>query len=49
MYYSNGKTTKTIFESESINNVEPNIASIKDIFNYTKTPQLKVDEKNYSK
>ena len=43
------KTTKTIFESESINNVEPNIASIKDIFNYTKTPQLKVDEKNYSK
>ena len=43
------ETTKSIFESESINNVEPNIASVKDIFNYTKTPQLKIDEKNYSK
>lgn len=43
------ETTKSIFENESINNVEPNIASVKDIFNYTKTPQLILDEKNYSK
>ena len=43
------ETTKEIYDNESINNIEPNVATVKDIFAYTKTPQLKVDELKYSK
>ena len=43
------ETTKLIYKSESINDIEDKIATVKDIFTYTKTPQLKIDDKNYSK
>jgi phosphoenolpyruvate mutase len=42
------KLCKEIYETETISNVQNNIATVKDIFNYTKTPQLKIDEKKYS-
>ena len=41
------KTSKQIFEDESLINVEKNIASVKDIFNYTKEDKLKEDENHY--
>tara|TARA_B100001093_G_scaffold299276_1_gene285368 strand:+ start:2113 stop:3420 length:1308 start_codon:yes stop_codon:yes gene_type:complete len=43
------ETSKLIYKNENINCVEPNIVTVKDIFNYTETPQLKIDEKEYSK
>ena len=41
------KTSKQIFEDQSLANVEKNIATVKDIFNYTKEAELKKDESKY--
>jgi phosphoenolpyruvate mutase len=41
------ETSKQIFNDESLVNVEKNIASVNDIFNYTGEEQLKNDEKIY--
>ena len=41
------KTSKQIFEDQSLANVEKNIATVKDIFNYTKEAELKKDENKY--
>ena len=43
------KTSKQIYEDESLANVEKNIATVKDIFNYTGEDKLKEDEEKYSK
>jgi phosphoenolpyruvate mutase len=43
------KTSKQIFNDESLINIESKIASVKDIFNYTGEDKLKEDEKKYSK
>ena len=43
------KTSKTIYQDESLTNVENKIATVKEIFEYTKEQELKDDEKKYSK
>ena len=43
------KTSKQIYEDESLANVEKNIVTVKDIFNYTQEDKLKEDEEKYSK
>ena len=43
------KTSKQIFEDQSLMNVEKNIATVKDIFNYTGEDDLKKDEDKYDK
>ena len=43
------KTSKQIFNDESLVNVESKIASVKDIFNYTGEDKLKEDEVEYAK
>ena len=43
------KTSKQIYEDESLINVEKNISTVKDIFNYTGEDKLKEDEEKYSK
>ncbi len=43
------KTSKQIFNDESLMNVESKIASVKDIFNYTGEDKLKEDEVEYAK
>jgi len=43
------KTTKTIFQDESLKNIEDKIVTVKEIFEYTKEQELKDDENNYSK
>ena len=42
------KTSKTIFNDESLHNIENKIATVKEIFEYTKEQELKDDEKKYS-
>lgn len=41
------KTSKQIYDDQSLNNVEDNIVTVKEIFNYTKEHELKDDEKKY--
>ena len=43
------KTSKSIYQDESLTNVENKIATVKEIFEYTKEQELKDDENNYSK
>lgn len=43
------KTSKQIFDDQSLINVEKNIATVKDIFNYTGEDDLKKDEDKYDK
>ena len=42
------KTSKTIFNDESLHNIENKIATVKEIFEYTKEQELKDDEIKYS-
>ena len=41
-------TSKQIYEDESLENVEKNIATVKEIFTYTGEDKLKEDEIKYS-
>ena len=43
------ETTKQIFESESLEDVEKRIVTVKDVFELTGEDKLKNDEEKYSK